>query len=169
MLTMGVAIAVPEPYGAQLRAWRSEFGDPMAETVPTHITLAPPIEVEEDEVEGVAERLAKAALDHEPFDICLRGTGTFRPITPVVYVAVATGHECIDQLARSVRVQLGSPALEFPFHPHVTVAQHLDEPALDRASEQLNAYECGFGVRSFSLYLHEEGSGWMPKRDFSLG
>ena len=42
--------------------------------------------------------------------------------------------------------------LAFPYHPHVTVAHHLDEAALDRAYETLADYDCTFEVADFHLY-----------------
>ena len=45
--------------------------------------------------------------------------------------------------------------LDFPYHPHVTIAHHLDDPTLDRAFEELADFECGFAVDAFSLYVHD--------------
>ncbi len=41
MSTIGVAIAVPEPWAGELQRYRASFGDPLAEAIPTHITLVP--------------------------------------------------------------------------------------------------------------------------------
>ena len=45
MRTVGVSIAVPEPYFSQLREMRRAAGDPQADAVPPHVTLIPPTEV----------------------------------------------------------------------------------------------------------------------------
>lgn len=169
MLTMGVAIAVPEPYGSQLREKRADFGDPMADTVPSHVTLMPPTEVTDDQYDGVCDTLQRAASSLPPFAMRLRGTGTFRPISPVVFIAVSQGISYTEMLAKAVRTKLGAPEPEFPFHPHVTVAHNLDEPALDRAYDELASFECSFKVEAFHLYLHEEGDGWTPRCEFPLG
>ena len=42
--------------------------------------------------------------------------------------------------------------LDFPYHPHVTVAHHLEEAALDRAFESLADFRCDFRVGSIELY-----------------
>ena len=77
----------------------------------------------------------------------LRGTGTFRPVSPVVFVQVAGGIAECEQLERAIR---GGPLhrdLAFHYHPHVTVAHHVDEAAMDRAFEDLAGYTCTFEVR----------------------
>lgn len=170
MPVVGVAIGIPEPFGSQLRAARASFGDPQAATVPSHITLVPPTVVHDGEVEALGDRLTRAASALAPYPLRLRGTGTFRPVSPVVFVAVSQGISYTEMLAKSVRSALGSAATEpeFPFHPHVTVAQDVDDAALDRAYDELADFECEFRVESFALYLHDDEAGWAPRRDFAL-
>lgn len=167
--TVGVAVPVPEPFGSLLRNARAHFGDEMAATIPTHITLTPPAEVEPSALDQLATSLEAAAAAMTPYSIRLRGTGTFRPVSPVVYVAVSEGIAQTEQLAHRVRAALGHPELEFPYHPHVTVAHHLGDPALDHAYDALASFECEFRVAEFALYHQEDGTGWMPERHFSLG
>ena len=73
---------------------------------------------------AVEEHLAAVAAAHLPFTLHLRGTGTFRPVTQVVFVAVAAGISECELLAAAIRA---APELHrearFPYHPHVTVAQ----------------------------------------------
>ena len=91
MLTVGVAIPVPEPYGTELRRHRASFGDQQAESVPTHVTLLPPTLVDEAAMDDIDEHLLKVALAHPRFVMQLRGTATFRPNSPVVFVALSEG------------------------------------------------------------------------------
>ena len=169
MTTMGVSIAVPEPYGSELREKRAAFGDPAAATVPSHVTLLPPFEVADDEVGALADSLTAVASAHQPFVMSLRSTGTFRPSSPVVFIAVREGISNVEMLAAAVRQKIGDEAAQFPFHPHVTVAHHLDEASLDHAFVDLAHYEATFPVNSFVLYKHEDSTGWVPSMEFSLG
>jgi 2'-5' RNA ligase len=169
MPTIGVAIPIPDPYGTMLREKRADFGDPMAETVPSHVTLIPPTEVKDEELGIVCTALERASASLPPFPMRLRGTGTFRPVSPVVFVAVSQGISYTEMLANCVRRAIEAPEPTFPFHPHVTVAHNLDDASLDRAYDELSTFECQFIVNAFALYHHEDGSGWVPQRGFALG
>ncbi|MEJ7634168.1 2'-5' RNA ligase family protein [Aeromicrobium sp.] len=168
-LTIGIAIPVPEPYGSQLREMRAGFGDPMAETVPSHVTLIPPVEYATGDLDAVCVALERAAAKLPPFPMRLRGTGTFRPVSPVVFIAVSQGISYTEMLAQCVRRALGASEPEFPFHPHVTIAHNLDDASLDQAYEELSSFECQFAVNEFALYHHLDGAGWVPQRSFPLG
>ena len=169
MPTIGVAIPIPEPWATQLQDYRTSVGDLTAEQIPTHITLIPPIEMSAEARPEVVAHLAEAARGQEPFAMHLRGTGTFRPVSPVVFVTVAEGISSCEVLASSVRQGPLAVELSFPYHPHVTIAQRLDDAALDRAFAELADFECRFVVNSFSLYVHEGDDGWRPSQTFTLG
>lgn len=168
MPVIGVAVAIPEPWASELVDYRLRIGDPTAEGVPSHITLIPPTEV----VDGLTEieaHLAAAATEVAPFRVHLRGTGTFRPVSPVVFVSLAEGISQCEQLAAAVRRGPLAVELEYPYHPHVTVAHHLDDPTLDRAFDDLAGFDCAFDVADFHLYVHHEQEGWRSTRTFPLG
>ncbi|WP_210650348.1 2'-5' RNA ligase family protein [Nocardioides sp. SYSU D00065] len=169
MPTIGVAIAIPEPWASELQDYRTSIGDTTATHIPTHITLIPPTEVDEAELPAVIEHLGAAAAGVEPFDIHLRGTGTFRPVSPVVFVMLAEGISACEVLADAVRRGPLAVDLHFPYHPHVTIAHHLDDEALDRAYEDLATFECRFAVDAFSLYVHDQHAGWQPTHHYALG
>jgi 2'-5' RNA ligase len=166
--TIGVAIAVPDPWGAQLQAYRARLGDDTAGGIPTHVTLLPPTQVAADGLPELEKHLLSASLDNGPFPMLLRGTGTFRPVSPVVFVAVADGISACEELARSVRQGPLQVEQRFPYHPHVTVAHHVPADLLDRAFEEMADFECSFVVDRFWLYVHEQGTGWSPTRHFPL-
>ncbi len=169
MPTIGVAIAIPEPWASELQDYRTSVGDTTATQIPTHITLIPPSEVGEEELEQLGEHLSEAATAVEPFDIHLRGTGTFRPVSPVVFVTLAEGISACEVLAGAVRSGPLDVDLRFPYHPHVTVAHDLDDPTLDRAFDELADFECRFSVDAFSLYVHDADLGWKPTCHYELG
>ena len=168
MTTIGVSVAVPDPWGGELQDYRVRLGDPTAAGIPTHVTLLPPIDVDESLMPEIHEHLDEVAGFARRFDLRLRGTGTFRPVSPVVFVNVVEGISCCEVLASAVRRGPLAIDAQYPYHPHVTVAHHLGEPLLDRAFEELGAFDCRFTVDHFSLYVHEDGSGWTPVRDFPL-
>ncbi|MDQ3628225.1 MAG: 2'-5' RNA ligase family protein [Actinomycetota bacterium] len=168
MPTIGVAIAVPEPYGEELRRHRSSLGDPQAEAVPTHVTLLPPTYFSLDELGHVAARLSLVADKHLPFEMRLRGTATFRPVSPVVFVSLTQGISECELLAEAVRGELARKDLRYPYHPHVTVAHDLPDVVMDTAFESLAGYEATFSVATFAMYVHDQTNGWVREQEFDL-
>lgn len=168
MTTIGVSVAIPDPWAQQLQEYRTSIGDVTASLIPTHITLVPPIEVAPEQLPAIEEHLGRVAAGTAGFRILLRGTGTFRPVSPVVFVTVAAGISNCEQLASAARSGPLATELAFPYHPHVTIGQGLDDDALDRAFAELADFQCEFEVRSFHLYIHDETAGWRPTRDFRL-
>jgi 2'-5' RNA ligase len=168
MTTIGVAIAVPEPWGTELQRHRAAFGDPSAEAIPTHVTLVPPTEVG-DPLEKVERHLGDVASVTDPFRLHLRGTATFRPTSPVVFVAISEGISACEMLAGAIRQGPLEQDLAFPYHPHVTVAHDIDDEALDWAFGQLADFSCVFDVVAFHLYLHGDDGVWRPERSYPLG
>jgi len=168
--TIGVALAIPEPYGDELRAARLRCGDPLAAAIPTHVTLLPPTDVDPAGAQEIDDHLTKVAHDASAFPMLLRGTGTFRPVSPVVFVQVAVGLVECERLAAQVRSgPLAGRELEFPYHPHVTIAHDTPGPALDRAFDELADYEAAFAVDGFGLYRHGSDSVWRPVRTYAFG
>jgi len=166
--TIGVAVAIPEPWASQLQDYRTGVGDAMASMIPTHITLVPPTEVDEDDLEKIETHLVSAAAEVAPFVVHLRGTGTFRPVSPVVFVTLVEGISQCEQLADAVRRGPLAVELAFPYHPHVTIAHDLSEAQLDLAFGELADFECRFDVGEFLLYVHDAEQGWTPTRCFAL-
>ncbi|WP_243708604.1 2'-5' RNA ligase family protein [Actinomadura sp. GC306] len=166
---IGVAIPIPDPHGALLQAKRASFGDPLAHAIPTHITLLPPTELPEHEFGAVVEHLRDVARTERPFQIKLRGSGTFRPVSPVVFVALAEGIGGCERLQAKVLSGPLARPLPFPYHPHVTIAHHLPEEVMDRAFKELAGYSAEFDVWGFSLYEHGVDEVWRPRYDFVFG
>lgn len=168
MPTIGVALAIPEPWGRQLQDYRVSVGDDSAVGIPSHITLVPPVETTTEELAAIRDHLAEVAAAAASFRVRLRGTGTFRPISPVVFVMVAEGISACEQLASQIRQGPLDIDLQFPYHPHVTVAHHLADESLDRAFSDLADFECVFDAEAFHLYEHDDGLGWRPTTEFAL-
>jgi 2'-5' RNA ligase len=165
---IGVAIPIPEPFGSELQNHRREFGDPQAEAIPPHITLVPPMAVDETQYVELHSHLEKIAAVMPRFRVHLRGTGTFRPVSPVVFVALAEGISGAERLADAVRRGPVDVDLRFPYHPHVTVAHFLNDQAMDHAFRVLSDYDAVFDAGVFSLYHHGRDGQWRVAHDYEL-
>ena len=166
---IGVSIAVPAPFGGELQRFRASFGDPSARSIPTHVTLLSPTEIADGESPQIHDHLQRVADAQQPFTMLLRSTGTFRPVSPVVFVQVAGGISACERIEQAIRTGPLKQDVEFYYHPHVTVAHHVDEGAMDRAFNELASYECSFEVRAFDLFEHGDDLVWRPVGTFDFG
>jgi 2'-5' RNA ligase len=69
-------------------------------------------------------------------------------------------------LERAVRSQVLFRDAQYPYHPHVTVAQALSDDALDRAYEGLAGFDARFVVPGFTLFEHGTDGVWRPAHSF---
>ena len=105
----------------------------------------------------------------DPFVVRLRGTGTFRPVSPVVFVAVAEGISGCEQLAAAVRRGPLDVELCLPLPPARDRGPRARRPrARPRSSRTWLDFECRFDVDAFHLYVHDHQHGWQPTREFPL-
>ena len=169
-VTIGVALPIPEPFLGELGAYRERFGDPLAHAIVAHITLVPPTEVaDEDHLRAVLAHLAQVAAGLAPFPLVLAGAGTFRPVSPVVFVPIDEGEQEVRRVEGAVRCGPLDQPLVFPFHPHVTVAHALDEEWLDQAEEAMAAYRAGFEMGSLALVVQASVGVWRQRAEFRFG
>lgn len=165
---IGVAVAIPEPFGARLQKVRADLGDPLARFIPPHVTLVGPTVVADDAIPAVEQHLAQVARSHPPFVLRLAGTASFRPVSPVVFVQVARGAPLCSAIESAARTGLLAQDLRFEYHPHVTIAHDLDDATLDRAEVEMAAFDATFVVDRFSLFEHGDDGVWRSVRDVLL-
>ena len=165
----GVAFGLPEPFTSELQGWRERLGDPHAAGIPPHVTLLPPTSLEEGALEQVEEHLRLVAASEHGFRMHLRGSSSFRPVSPVVFVPLVEGIADCERVESKVRSGPLARELKFPYHPHVTVAHDLGADALERAFECLKDYEAQFEVWGFTLFEQDREGVWRPQRDFPFG
>ncbi|HEX2704722.1 MAG TPA: 2'-5' RNA ligase family protein [Candidatus Lustribacter sp.] len=167
--TIGVSIPVPPPYGEYLQGRRASFGDPLAPYIRAHITLLGPTLVDDTDRPELTAHLAYAASQVPPFTVILRGTGSFRPVSDVVFVQVASGISSCEQLERQIRRGPYEREQPFPYHPHVTVAHDVGLDELARAFEELAGFGASFDVDAFQLWEREGDGTWLAVESFPLG
>ena len=165
---LGIVVPVPEPWAQLLVDWRGKVGDPQAAVVPPHVTLLPPTEVPVSRRPAIAAHLAAVARQHPPFDMHLAGTGTFQPVSDVVFVAVARGIGNCELLADAVRTGPLERSLSFPYHPHVTVAHDVPADMLDLVYSGLAELSAEFRVDSFTEFEQSGDGAWTVAREYPL-
>jgi 2'-5' RNA ligase len=165
---VGIVVAVPEPWAQLLVEWRAKVGDPQASIVPPHVTVLPPTEVSLADRPAISEHLARVAAAHPPFAMHLAGTGTFSPVSDVVFVAVARGIGNCELLANDVRQGPLARDLGFPYHPHVTVAHDVPSDMLDVAYAGLADLSVEFEVDRLTEFEQTPGGAWVVSREYPL-
>lgn len=149
---VGVLITLPEPVAGQLARWRDRFVAPQLPGVPPHITLLPPTLIPADRLPEVERHLRRTGRECGPFEIHLRGSGTFLPVSPVTFVQLAAGMPACQELESRVRCGPLARSLPFPFHPHVTVAQNVEPAVLDRVDADLARFDARFCASRVDIY-----------------
>jgi RNA 2',3'-cyclic 3'-phosphodiesterase len=132
-----------------------------------HLTLAFLPRVPERALDGLAERLARAAGRRAPFTAALTGGGAFpNPLqAKVLYVGVdvASDDPVLPRLADSCRAaanRAGAPTEGGRFHPHVTVARCGRPAQLLRWVRLLDTYAGPlWPVDRLTLYASHLGEG----------
>jgi 2'-5' RNA ligase len=168
-VTLGVAIAIPRPHATVLTNWRRQVGDPAADRIWPHVTLLPPTPVDKADMDAIHQHLRASAAAGAPFVMHLAGTGTFRPTSPVVFIQIARGVSDCELLESTIRRGPLHRDLEFPYHPHVTVAQEVSDDALDEAYDGLAGFVARFPVSSFALFSRASDGRWQWHTEFALG
>ena len=166
-MTLGVAIEIPEPFGPAIDAARLGY-EPSMGRMPAHITLLPPVDVDSDVLPGVIEHLSHVAASCAPFDVELHGTGSFQPVSPVVFISLSRGISSCERVEALVRSGVLAVESRFPYHPHVTLAHDVSDATLDRAFEDFTDFRAAFTVAQMHLF-RLRGDGWQPLQGFVFG
>lgn len=164
---VGIVIPVPEPIASYLKQARASFGDPMASVIPAHITLVTTTPA--SDWPSALRHVRQVTAGHRPFEVTLRGTSSFRPVTPVVYVNVAEGFEECARLHRELQRGPLEHKTPYPYHPHVTVAHDVSEAGMDEALASLSGYEANFRVDRIGVFEHDEKGLWILREELALG
>ncbi len=165
---LGIVVPIPEPWAQLLVDWRSKVGDPQAALVPPHVTILPPTEVPVADRAEISAHLAEVARCHPPFEMHLSGTGTFSPVSDVVFIAVARGIGNCELIANDVRSGPLERALNFPYHPHVTVAHDVPADMLEVAYNGLADLSAEFAVEAFTEFEQTASGAWAVAREYRL-
>jgi 2'-5' RNA ligase len=166
-VSVGVILEFPPAIAEELQRWRASFGDPMAGVIPAHITLVTTTPTRD--WEATREHVRDIARRQAPFMVTVAGTGSFRPVSPVVFINVEDGFdECVD-LHEKLQTGPLERDLPFSYHPHVTIAHDVAPESLDEAETVLKDYRATFPVVSMGLYEHDADGIWQLREELDFG
>ena len=141
--------------------WNPDYAAALAHV--TALTPRPLIFPPDELVDSLCKRCAHS----EPFDVSVEGVGTFWPANGVVYLSIATGFDSLLDLHRMLNVSDLRYSEPYPFVPHITIAQDLDEArtqaVLAAVSREWSVYdgEKSFRVETLCLVQQGEAHAWL--------
>lgn len=166
---LGVALVLDPPVSDEVQGLRRALGDPSIDRIPPHLTLVPPVNVRASEMGAALEVLRSAAADQaRPVRLTLGPPATFLPGNPVLFLEVGGEIERLRDLRDGVFRQPLERSLSWPWVPHVTLADGIDEDRIASALASLDRYA---SVADFDrVVMLEEGRArlWKPVADASL-
>jgi 2'-5' RNA ligase len=120
-----------------------------------HLTLKFLGEIEEHQVEEVGAALANAAVGSKPFEMEVRGVGSFPPrgAARIVWAGLEDPSGTLDRLQHRVEGALGAAGFEREtrrFHPHVTLGRVKDGRSRGLRERIQAAADVAFGVQRVS-------------------
>jgi 2'-5' RNA ligase len=155
------ALLVPEPFACEIDGLRRAMGESI-ERVPPHVTIVPPVNVREEEVDDVFAMHRRAGANLAPITVTLGPVTTFHPVNPVVYLDVSGAHvEAIHALRASVSVGVLDRKVEHEFVPHATIVESTTPERIAAAIDALADYRVEVTFRSVHL-LQETDRVWRP-------
>lgn len=130
-------LLLPPPWRDEVDVLRRALGDETLGRIPAHLTLVPPVNVREDDMDAAHDLLRWAGEAVRPITVTLGPPTTFLPVNPVLFLGVHGDVAAVDR----VRDLVFKPPLErpltWPFHPHVTLLDNGDEARITAAVEAL--------------------------------
>jgi 2'-5' RNA ligase len=166
-ISVGVILGFPAEVAEELQRWRASFGDPLAGVVPAHITLVTTTPTQD--WDATREHVREVARRQSPFMVTIAGTGTFRPVSPVVFINVEEGFDACVDLHEKLQQGPLHRDLPFAYHPHVTIAHDVAPESLDEAETVLKNYRATFPVVSMGLYEHDADGIWQLREELDFG
>ncbi len=165
---LAVALLIPGRAATEIDALRRATGDPDIRRIPSHITLVPPVNVRESDLDGVLGTLRVAAAHIGPLTLDLGPTATFLPTSPTLYLRVDGDLAGLVGLRDALLVGLFDRPSPYEFVPHVTLRNPAAPDALERARDALDAYRATVTVDRVTL-LEDTDRVWRPIADAVFG
>lgn len=169
---VGVVLLLPEPVGSEVDVLRRALGADDVDRLPSHLTLVPPVNVRDDDMDWALDLLRDAAERTSPFRLVLGPPRTFLPINPVLYLEVGGDVASVDSLRDKIFRHPLERNLTWPFQPHVTLLDGGAEERIRAAVEALADLRLEVVVDRVHLLRESNDEGvrsWHPIAEATFG
>ena len=168
-MRLGVALLLPGRVAVEIDGLRRAFGSTALGRVPPHVTLVPPVNVNESRLPLVADVMRSAARAVPPFRLELGPLRSFWPDTPVLHLEVGGDLATLGRLREAVfRDPLARP-LTWPFVPHVTITEDVEPDRIPLLVDQLHAFHAAVTIERIQVLCEESGRQWKTLIEMDLG
>jgi len=167
-----VALVITGPVADEVNGMRRALGAKALGRIAPHVTLVPPVNVHEEDLEEVLSHVRCQAARNGPMAVELGPPATFWPRTPVLYLELCGDLEGLGELQRSlVCGPLAPPPgrVERDFVPHVTLDQRIDPRRLPHALAALADYRSSYCFERVTILEQDADHRWLPMADTALG
>ena len=168
---LGVVLLVPPPVRTEIDALRRAVGEGDVSRIAPHLTLVPPVNVRDDEVEAAVAVLQRAAATSAPIRLELGPVTTFAPVSPTLHLEVGGDVDAVHRLRDAVFTPPLERSLTHPFSPHVTLVE--ESSRIDEAVASMAGYRAACTIDRVHLMRESRDEDrnriWRPIVDVPLG
>jgi 2'-5' RNA ligase/GNAT superfamily N-acetyltransferase len=164
-IRFGVALVIDEPIARDIDVLRRALGDGALQRIMPHITIVPPVNIDESRVDACLEILRDAAIETRPFHVSLGDVATFMPANPVIYLNIDPAKEVLRLRDSVFRGPLNKKE-DHEFVPHVTICDEASEEKINGALLALSAYRQETTFDRIHLLRKDTNKPWYSFADF---
>jgi ribosomal protein S18 acetylase RimI-like enzyme len=167
-----VALVITGPVSDEVDGMRRALGAKALGRIAPHVTLVPPVNIHEEDIEDVLEHVRREAARSGPIAVELGPPAAFWPRTPVLYLELGGDIEGLLELQRClVSGPLAPPPgrAERDFVPHVTLDQRIDPTRLAHVLVALGDYRSSYCFERVTILDQDADHRWWPMADTALG
>ena len=164
----GIAIFPSKKLQDLVNSYRKRY-DPHYALVSPHITLLPAITLEEEEVEAFVERVQEIAASIGPIQLDVNKVKSFQPVNNVIYLKIEDDPNLTDLYEKLHALGKNSEE-DYPFIPHITIAQQLSVEEHSDIIEVLKMKEFQHRetIDRFQLLYQLDNDSWTTYETFHL-
>ncbi|MFS1513440.1 2'-5' RNA ligase family protein [Chengkuizengella sp. SCS-71B] len=144
--------------------------DPHYKLLPPHITIKKLESFDEQKMDEIAAHLEHVTSDLSPFEITFNRVSNFFPLSNVIYLALEETNR-ITNLYKSINTGiLQEEHPQYPFTPHLTIGQKLNEDEMFDIFANLKNQNIHFRMKVDRIHLlyQLENEVWTAYQSFVL-
>jgi 2'-5' RNA ligase len=168
IMKYGLAIFPSKELQDLINSYRKRY-DPHYALISPHITLKPAFTLEGEDVEGFVERVNEIAKGIGPIQLEVNKVKSFQPVNNVIYLKIEEDPNLME-LQEKLHSMATCSGDDYPFIPHITLAQELSVEEHSDIIEVLKMKEIQHRetINRFQLLYQLDNGTWTVYETFHL-